>query len=190
MWIEKAAENSYGLVSLFNDFLNRESYHKIEIVGKQKIAGEEEVYVVKAIHYLKDIEKTFYFGDFSVGLDLMENPYPKKQRDLLNDVSWSLILSSKLNKEDRKKYMSEAREYQINQIKENLEFVKEFYGKRKSTKTQNKQVDKEKEYQERQEKRLNKRAEIETKADMLELKYMAYLSSKKPKKSKDKDLTK
>lgn len=134
MWIEKAAENTYDVKNLFEEFLNKEVFDSIKVIGKEKIAGGEEVYVVKATQYVKNIEKTFYFNDFSVGVDLMENSYPRKQRDVLNDVEWTLVVASRLNKEDKKQYKAEAREYQMNQVKENLDLIKEFYGKMKAKK--------------------------------------------------------
>ena len=134
MWIDKAAENSYGLHNLFEEYLDRDAFHKIKIVGKKRI-GEEEVYVVKATQYIKDIEKTFYFGDFSVGVDMMENPnYVRKERDVLNDVGWYLIMSSKLGKQDGQEYKAQAREYQLKKLEDDLELIKQFYGKRKTKK--------------------------------------------------------
>ena len=188
MWIEKVAENGIDIQKLFEEFLNKETFDSIKVVGKQKIAGGEDVYVVKATQYVKDIEKTFYFGDFSVGVDMMENSYPRKQRDLLNDVAWTLVVASKLDEQDKKQYKAEAREYQLNKIKEELALVDEFYGKRKTTKSEDKKGNDLKDYQERQNKRREFMSEVETKADLLETKFVIELN--KSIKKEDKDLEK
>lgn len=138
MWIDRAAENSYGLQNLFEEYLDRECFNNIRIIETKAIRGGERVYVVKATQYVKDIEKTFYFGDFSVCVDLMENPsYARKSNDILFDAGWFLILHSNLKKEDRAKYKAEAREYHIKKLEDDMEILKSFWGKRKVSMPQN-----------------------------------------------------
>ena len=130
MWIDKAAEHAYGLYSLFNEYLSREAFHRLEIVGKQKI-GDEEVYVVKATQHIKNVEKTFYFGDFSVGVDLMENQgYVRKARDVVNDAGWYLTMLTCLSKEDKDIYCNQAREYQLKKNANDLATIKQIFEKK------------------------------------------------------------
>ena len=135
-WIEKAAKNgTYGnIYFLFEDFFDREAFNNIRILETKKI-GEEEFYVVKATEYVKNIEKTFYINDFSVMTDFMENSsHQRKSSDTLNDIGWNIIIKSKLSKEDGDEYWAQAREYQLNKIKESIGLVKVFYGKKKTPK--------------------------------------------------------
>lgn len=127
MWIEKAAKNTFGnIFYLFEEFLDINTFNDINIIGTKKI-NDTDVYVVKARQYVKNIEKTFYFGDFSVMTDLMDNSsYVRKSSSVINDMSWGIILYSKLNNNEVGEYKKQFVQYQKNKLKNDSELLKSF----------------------------------------------------------------
>ena len=125
MWIDKAAEKTFGRnFYLFEEFLDAEAYNNIKIIGKTKV-GDTEVYEVTATQYVKDVERTFYFGDFSVMTDLMDYPgYVRKNSDVVNDMKWALHLYSRLSKEDAREYKKQFKEYHKKQMQEDKDMLK------------------------------------------------------------------
>ena len=94
-------------------------------MGKKEIA-DTEAYEVIANNYIKDQERTFYFNDYSVMTDLMDNPsYVVKENNILNDTSWAIILYSKLNGEEEKQYKKDFKQYQLNRLQKDKEYIKE-----------------------------------------------------------------
>ena len=127
MWIDEAVKNTHNnYYFLFEEFLDANTYNNIVILGKNKV-GDTDVYVVKANQYVKNIERTFYFGDFSVMTDLMDNQsYVRKNADIMNDMSWGIILHSKLSKENAREYKRQFKQYHRNKMKEDSEHLKTF----------------------------------------------------------------
>ena len=126
MWIEKASEATCGnIFYLFEEFLDQYCYNHIRIMGKKEIADTES-YEVIANNYIKDQERTFYFNDYSVMTDLMDNPsYVVKENNILNDTSWAIILYSKLYGEDEKQYKKDFKQYQLNRLQKDKEYIRE-----------------------------------------------------------------
>lgn len=126
MWIEKVSKNSFGLHHLFEQYLDEKVYNHIEITGKVKIAGEE-FYKVTATQYVKDIKRNFYFSDFTVLTDFFDNSaYARKQRDILADIGWEILVMANLDEIDKKEYKKQFKFYQRQKLKEDRELLNEF----------------------------------------------------------------
>ena len=126
MWIDKAEPSYSGKRYLFEEFLDAHGYNSVEIVGEKQI-NNTQVYVVKANYYVKDLIKQFYFNDFSVMTDIMENEsYVLKDRNINIDLHWGLYIKSRLNKEESKAYVKEFKDYHKKELEREKEELKYF----------------------------------------------------------------
>ena len=123
MWLDKVAKTESLKRYFFEEFLDMFGYNQVRIVGKDQI-DNSTAYVVKANYYVKDLECTFYFSDYSVMTDLMNNPsYRLKQNNFCIDRQWAILVSSHLSKEDSREYKKEFKERVRNRLKEERDFT-------------------------------------------------------------------
>ena len=124
MWLEKASKKTYGNVRyIIEEFLDSYGYNEIKVDGKDKI-NNVDVYIVNAHQYVKNINRTFYFGDFSVMTDIMDNPsYVRKSNDIVSDMTWGLYIYSKLDKHEISEYKKQFKQYHKQMIKNDEDFM-------------------------------------------------------------------
>lgn len=127
MWIEKATEKYNTPFFLFENFLDGYGFNQVKILPETKEIDGMKAYCVQANYYVKDEIHNFYFTDFSVMTDLMANQgFALKSRNLNVDTKWELYVSSGLNKEDKKEYVKQFKQYQNQKLEEDKKDIKEF----------------------------------------------------------------
>ena len=125
-WIDKATKNNASLMRyLFEDFLDGYGFNNVSVVGNY-IEDGKKIYHVQAKNHVKNTVKNFYFNDFSLMTDIMDNSqYVRKIRDAVVDAGWSLYVSINLNNEEKKQYKQEFKQYQKAKQKEDMYFINE-----------------------------------------------------------------
>ncbi|MBO4569700.1 MAG: hypothetical protein J5689_00585 [Clostridia bacterium] len=125
MWLDKASER-FGKYLLLSDFFDQYAFNKVNIVDCKKIDGQD-TYIVDANYYIEDKVCRFYINDFSVMTDVMENPsYVIKNNNNHIDSSLGLYICCYLNKQDRKEYSRQFKDYHNKLLEEEREVIKEF----------------------------------------------------------------
>ncbi|HAJ77460.1 MAG TPA: hypothetical protein DCO89_00125 [Clostridiales bacterium] len=125
MWFEKATQEKNKEVFLFDNFFDRFGLYNIKVESEKNINGMK-TYVVSAFSHARENNKhKFYVNDFSVmtedigrSSDLVNN--------LTTDMHWGFMLSLSLNKEDRKTYIKEFKDYHHKLLENEIDMLKSF----------------------------------------------------------------